>query len=159
VPVADASGPLPFMLDNPPLFQTADAEALNAPGALRDQLLAWMAAEAAAVDARRAEIPEGFRRPSARVIQGVPRPALSLAGLAPQVASQYPSLRQKLELVGCPACHTADADFVQTRPDRTISPFYERELEARRLHLESLARGEATGAPFGPLQAAPKLPD
>jgi hypothetical protein len=158
VPGPDPAGQLPFVLDNPPLFQTVDAESLNAPGPLRDDFLAWVAGQANAIDQRRAEIPERFRRPSARVIQGVPRTVLSLDGLAPAIAAAHPSLRAKLELVGCPACHTTDADFVQTRPDRTPSPFYEKELEARRVHLEALARGEAPDAPFGPLQANPKLP-
>ncbi len=150
----DASG----TLDNPPLFQTADVESLNARGALRDDFLRFVAENAELLNERRVLLPERFRRPSARVAQGAPRTPLSLEGLSPELLSRFPTLRQQIELVGCPACHTADAEFVQTRPDRTVSPFYEKELAARERHLERLARGEAVQAPFGPLQDAPVLP-
>lgn len=150
----DASG----TLDNPPLFQTADVESLNAPGALREDFLRFVAENAEGLNERRVLLPERFRRPSARVVQGVPRTPLNLEGLSPELFSRFPTLRQQIELVGCPACHTADAEFVQTRPDRTVSPFYEKELLARERHLERLARGEAVQAPFGPLQEAPVLP-
>lgn len=142
----DANGEL----QNPPLFQQLDVERLNQPGALRDDFLAWVDANEAALQARRLLIPERFRTPSVRVTQGVPQVPLSLPGRA--------ALRQQLEIVGCAACHTADADFVQTRTDRTVSPFYEKELLARARHLEGLARGEAPVAPFGPLQPSPRLP-
>ncbi|MBS1153173.1 MAG: hypothetical protein H6Q89_4871, partial [Myxococcaceae bacterium] len=89
---------------------------------------------------------------------GVVRTPLSLAGLDPQVAAQFPQLRKQIELVGCAVCHTADADFVQTRADRTVSKFYEKELLARERHLEQQARGERPKAPFGPLQTSPVLP-
>ena len=72
--------------------------------------------------------------------------------------AQFPQLRQHFELMGCVACHTADADFVQTKPDRTVSNFYRKELTARERHLESIARGEKPYAPFGPLQLNPVLP-
>lgn len=135
-------------LQNPPLFQQLDVERLNAPGPLRDDFLAWTEANASAIEGRTALIPERFRTPSVRVTQGVPR--VKLAVREP--------LRQQLEIVGCAACHTTDAEFVQTRTDRTVSPFYEKELKARAAHLEALARGAAPRAPFGPLQANPVLP-
>jgi hypothetical protein len=159
VKVPDPSGQLPFVLDNQPLFETAEPSFLNPAGPLRDDFLAWVAANAAKLAARRIEIPERFRAPSTRVVQGPPRPPLSLDGLDPGVAAAYPTLRQQIEIAGCPTCHTTDADFVQTRPDRTVSPFYMRELEARRAHLDALARSEAMQPPFGPLQADPKLPE
>jgi mono/diheme cytochrome c family protein len=142
-------------LDNPPLFQQVDVDRLNAPGALRDDFLAWVRENVPALEARTLLIPERFRAPSVRVTQGVPRVALRLDAA---LDAQAPTLRQQLELVGCAACHTADADFVQTRTDRSVSPFYEKELEARAVHLRRLALGEAPRAPFGPLQAAPVLP-
>ncbi|MEW5739665.1 MAG: hypothetical protein AB1938_12100 [Myxococcota bacterium] len=154
----DPTGQLPFVLENPPLFQQVDVDALNAPGPGRDDFLAWVEANADRLDARRLEIPERFRAQSVRVTQGIPRTPLSLDGLSPSTLARLPNLRANLELVGCAACHTADAEFVQTRADRTVSPFYEKELEARAKHLEALARGERPLAPFGPLQANPKLP-
>ncbi len=150
VPQADAT------LQNPPLFQQVDVERLNAPGALRDDFLAWVSANAPALQARAALLPERFRATSVRVTQGVPREPLRLDAA---LDAAFPSLRQQVELVGCAACHTADADFVQTRTDRTVSPFYEKELEARAAHLRRLALGEAPVAPFGPLQADPVLPE
>jgi hypothetical protein len=154
----DGTGALPYVLENPPLFQQVDVEGLNVAGARRDGFLSWVEANAAAIDARTMPIPDTYRAQSVRVIQGVPRTPISLAGLNATVAAQYPELRQKLELVGCAACHTADADFVQTRPDRTVSKFYEKELLARERHLEKLAGGLRPTAPFGPLQENPVLP-
>lgn len=154
----DPAGVLPFVFDNPPLFQTVDVEGLNAQGTLRDEFLSFVSSNAAALDARSLLIPEKYRKPSARVVQGVPRSPLSLSGISSSVTQSYPALRQNIELVGCPACHTADAEFVQTRTDRSVSPFYEAELDARAVHLARMARGEAPAVKFGPLQAAPKLP-
>jgi hypothetical protein len=150
VPAADGG------VENPPMFQQLDVEKLNAPGALRDDFLAWVDANAAQLDQRRVLFPDRFRAQSIRVTQGVPRVPLSLTG-AVSVAS-FPTLRQELEVVGCAACHTADAEFVQTRSDRSVSPFYEKELRARAVHLAALARGNAPVPPFGPLQPNPVLP-
>lgn len=157
VKVPGTSG-LPFVFDNPPLFQQLDVERLNTPGPLRSDFLGWLSMNAGAADARGLAFPERFRPPSVRAAAGVVRAPLSLAGLEPQLLTRYPQLRQHLELVGCAACHTADAEFVQTRADRAISPFYAKELEARAQHLARLARGDAPRAPFGPLQATPALP-
>jgi hypothetical protein len=153
-----SSGALPYVLDNPPLFQQLDVERLNQPGATRTAFLDWVTTNAAAAATRRLAIPDQFRPPSIRVAAGVARPTLSLAGLDAQVLATYPTLRQQLELVGCATCHTTDADFVQTRADRSISPFYAKELDARARHLERLASVVATQAPFGPLQPMPMLP-
>ena len=158
VKAPDSTHALPFIFENPPLFQQVDVEKLNVAGALRDEFLQWLKENAAALDARRLRYPEKFRPQSVRVTQGVVRTPLSLAGLDAQVAAQFPQLRQQVELTGCAVCHTADADFVQTRPDRTVSKFYEKELLARERHLEKLARGERPRPPFGPLQASPILP-
>jgi len=146
------------VFDNPPLFQQLDLERINQPGALRTAFLSWLSTYADAAESRRLAIPEMFRPPSIRAASGVPRAPLSLAGLDAQVLAQRPTMRQQLELIGCAACHTADADFVQTRADRTISPFYAKELDARARHLERLSAGEAPRAPFGPLQPMPVLP-
>lgn len=154
----DPSGQLPFVLENPPLFQQVDVEGLNAPGPRRDEFLAWVEANAELLDARRQAIPERFRAPSVRVTQGIPRPPLSLDGLDAATLSRLPNLRANVEVVGCAACHTADAEFLQTKADRTVSPFDEKELKARVTHLEAMARGERPVAPFGPLQHNPKLP-
>ena len=157
IKVPSTSG-LPFVFENPPLFQQLDVERLNASGPLRSNFLSWVGTNAALATARQLPIAERFRPQSIRAASGVPRQVLSLTGLDPQVANQNPQLRQQLELVGCAACHMTDADFVQTRADRSISPFYAKELEARARHLERLAKGEAPRAPFGPLQAMPLLP-
>lgn len=159
VPNSRGGPGLPNVLDNPLLFQTVDAERLNRAGAEREGFLDWVASNAAAIDARRMELPEAFRARSARVVAGVPRTPLSLAGLDAAVLGRFPHLRQNLELVGCPACHTADAEFVQTRPDRTFSPFYDEELDARAAFLEAWIAGDRRTPPFGPLQANPVLPN
>ncbi len=143
-------------LENRPLFQTVDAERLNRAGPDRDDFLAWVDENAAAIDARAMSIPSAFRSESARVNDGVPWIPLDLGGVA--ATATFPALRQHLEIVGCPACHATDADFVQTLPDRTFSPFYERELVAREAHLRALAEGRAETPPFGPLQEDPRLP-
>lgn len=146
------------VLENRPLFQTIDTAGLNAPGARRTELLAWVEDNAAAIDARRILIPEVFRAPSARVNDGVPWIPLDLSGVDPSVLERYPDLRRNLEIVGCPACHATDAPFVQTLPDRSFSPFYATELDARAIALVARARGDATIPPFGPLQSEPVLP-
>jgi hypothetical protein len=155
VKVRGPGGPLPFVLDNPPLFQQLDVERLNRPGPLRTDFLAWLAPRLDAATTRRLEFPERFRTASVRAIAGVPQERLTLDGLA---VTATPTVRAQLELVGCATCHTADAEFVQTRADRGLSPFYVKELDARALHLEAMARGAAPQAPFGPLQASPRLP-
>ncbi len=144
---------------NPPLFQTVDASRVNQAGTTRDGFLAWVDANAAAIDARTIDVPATYRAQSARVAEGVTQTPVDLTGSTAAAGGAYPDLRKKLAIVGCPACHTADADFVQTESNRTASPFYEKELEARREHLDALARGETRPVPFGPLQPAPILPD
>ncbi len=153
--VASDEPDLAQVLDNLPLFQTVDTPRLNQPGPLRDEFLVWVGSNAAALNARAVEIPAMFRPQSARANQGVPWDPLLLT---PELDGEFPDLRRNLEIVGCPACHTSDADFVQTLPNRSFSPFYELELDARAEHLRAMARGEAAPAPFGPLQPAPKLP-
>jgi hypothetical protein len=150
---------LPIALDNPGMFQTVDIPRLNAPGPDREEFLAFVAAEAAGLDARTVAIPADFTPPSARLNQGVPWQPLSLQGLDTQMLAEYPNLRGNIEIVGCPACHATDAEFVHTLPDRTFSPFYERELDARAEHLLARINGEVREpAPFGPLQDDPALP-
>jgi len=147
---------LPTVLDNPPLFETVDVDALNAPGVLRDQFLAFVAANAPALDTRTLEIPPEFRAPSARVPPSAPRTVLDLAGLDPTVASAHPDLRAHLEIVGCPTCHTDNAEFVQTSVERLFSPFYVLELDARAARLDLMNAGADVGVPpFGPLQDVP----
>ena len=143
------------VFENRPLFQTIDIPGLNAPGELRDDFLKWVADNAAAIDARQLLIPDAFRAPSARINQGVPWVPLDLSGLPADVAQAHPTLRQSLEMVGCPACHTADAEFIQTTEERTFSPFYETELDARAEHLTARLTDTPPTVPFGPLQADP----
>jgi hypothetical protein len=121
----------------------------------RDAFLGWIEDNASAIEARRLLIPPRFRLPSARVNDGVPWIPLDLGGLDPAISAAYPTMRQEVEMVGCPACHATDADFVQTLPDRTFSPFYTKELDARAARLLAI---DARPAPFGPLQEAPLLP-
>ena len=145
---------LPEVLENRPLFQTVDIPRLNAPGVDRERFLAWAEENAAAIDARAIEIPEMFRARSARVNDGVPWIPLDLGDAAPA----YPDARRQLEIVGCPACHATDAEFVQTLPDRTFSPFYDKELDARAALLAAVAEGATFEVPHGPLQESPVLP-
>jgi hypothetical protein len=141
-------------LDNPPLFQTVATTALNQPGALRDDFLAWVADNADALDARRLVIPASYRAASAQVPPSAPREELDLSGLQPSVADAYPELTRSIEIVGCPRCHTDAANFVHTTPQRTFSDFYDRELDARASRLDALNAGEVVDAPpFGPLQS------
>ena len=68
-------------------------------------------------------------------------------------------LRQHVEMIGYAAYHTADADFVQTREDRTVSHFYDVELRARRDRLQALVTNQPmVTPPFGPLQTVFVLP-
>lgn len=152
---------LPMVLENPPLFQTVDVEGLNnAGGALRRAFLDWVEDNAAAIDARTAVVPEAFRAPFAIAPTAVPRTPLTLRGIDPGVAARYPDLRRNLELIGCPVCHTADAEFVQTHPDRTFSDFYDKELDARAAFMDAWVRtGRKPPVPYGPLQADPVLPE
>jgi hypothetical protein len=137
-------------LDNPPLFQTVNTAALNAPGSLRDDFVAFATANAEGLAARTVEIPPRFRAPSARVPPGVPREALDL-----DVAG-YPDLADQIEIMGCPMCHTTGAEFVHTTPQRTFSEFYDRELDARAERLDLMNQGVDVGVPpFGPLQPTP----
>lgn len=143
----------PDALDNPVLFQTVDVEQVNAPGPLRDDFLQWVADNAEALDATRMLVPDRFRAPSARVPPGAPRPALDLTGLRSDVAAKYPDLARKIEIVGCPACHTENAPFVQTSPSRSLSPFYEAELVARAKRMDAMNEtGEPPPRRYGPLQ-------
>jgi hypothetical protein len=153
----DGDGP-GAALENPPLFQQIDTEAVNAPGTLREAFLAFVEQNAAALDARALLIPERFRPRSRRVTQGVPAVPLDLSGVSPATLAAFPELRRHIEIVGCTACHTADAEFVQTREDRTFSPFYTKELTARGALLAEILRHGRPAIPFGPLQADPVLP-
>ena len=145
-------------LVNRPLFQTVDIEGLNRAGARREAFLRFVAENAAALDARKMLIPERFRAKSARLNQGVPWIPLSLDGLPRHVTERYPKLRQHIEIIGCPACHSADAHFVQTDVDRSFSDFYSKELEARGTVLQT-SNNPQIDPPFGPLQRGPILHD
>lgn len=138
-------------LANPPLFQTLDVARVNAPGALRDAFLAEVAANAEVIAARTWIVPGAYRSPIAEVQPSEVAPLVDLSPLADALAS-YPELPRALGVIGCPRCHTEDADFVQTAADRTPSPFYDRELDARTARIDALARG-GWPAPvtFGPL--------
>ena len=146
------------VLDNPPLFEQVDVAGVNAPGALRDQFVAFVDENAAALDARTLVIPERFRAPSIRVTQGAAWVPVDLSGVSSSTAAAFPDLRKHLEIVGCAACHTADAEFVQTREDRTFSPFYTKELTARAQLVDDILHRVPRAIPFGPLQDAPLLP-
>ena len=158
-PDPTTSARLPFVLENPPLFQTVDVEGLNPAGPRRDAFLQWVEANARQIDRRRTLIPEQFRPRHAIAPTAFPRQRLSLTGLNPNVLAAYPDLRKKLEIVGCPACHTTEADFVQTTALREFSDFYDRELDARADALDRWVLGTAPSVPFGPLQPNPVLPD
>ncbi len=143
-------------LDNPALFQTVATPSLNQPGALRDEFLAFVEDNASALYARELAIPQGFRAQSARVPPSVPAERLDLSGVDSALLSEMPDLAARIEIVGCPTCHTDDAEFVQTKVDRTFSPFYDKELDARGERLAQQAAGAIVPLPpFGPLQPWP----
>lgn len=140
---------------NPPLYEAIDVTRVNASGADRDAFLSWVGSGQSGLDDRTAPIAEAFRSTTIRRTEGQPAPVLDLGATD---VTNHPDLRKHLEIVGCPSCHTADADFVHTHADRTRSPFFEKELEARRAFLDSLNRGDRPVAPYGPLQPNPVLP-
>lgn len=138
--IPDATGGLV----NPPLFQTIDVPRVNAPGATRDAFLAAVAANADAIAERTWTVPAMFRTAVAEV-QPTEVAALPDTGDATR--------DRALGMIGCPRCHTDNADFIQTSVDRVPSPFYDKELDARAARIDALARGEwPPAAPFGPLQ-------
>lgn len=131
---------------NPPLFQTVDIARVNTPGPTRDAFLAAVAANAPAITARTWSVPAAFRASVAEVQPNAKAPL-------PDVGSEDPELGRALGMIGCPRCHTDDADFIHTGIDRRPSPFYDKELDARAARLDALVRGEWPAAPpFGPLQ-------
>lgn len=130
-------------LENPPLFQQVVPERVD------EEFIAFANENRDALIARTLLIPERFRVPSARVVQGAPWIPLAI---------DDELLRKNIEIVGCTACHTADAAFVQTRDDRTFSPFYTKELIARGQLLDDIMHRRPRTVPFGPLQADPVLP-
>ena len=135
-------------LVNPPLFQTVDVARVDTPGPLRDAFLDAVRANVDAIAARTWTVPPMFRSAVAEVQPNAKAPLIDLAGVAPA------ELSRALGMIGCPRCHTDDADFIHTGIDRTPSPFYDRELDARAARLDALGRGEhPTPPPFGPLQA------
>ncbi|MBA3454567.1 MAG: hypothetical protein H0T42_15870 [Deltaproteobacteria bacterium] len=139
-------------LVNPRLFQTIDLARVGTPGPVRDAFLAEVSAEAEAIAARRWVVPEAFR---AQVAEVQPNAQAALVDLGPLagVLAQYPDLPRAIGMVGCPRCHTDDADFVHTGIDRKPSPFYDREIDARARRLDAVNAGdEPELARFGPLQ-------
>lgn len=130
--------------DNPPLFQTIDPALVNPAGPTRDAFLAFVAANADGLVARTVEIPEAFRARSQRVAPGAQ---------AEPIAVSDPALASALGVIGCPTCHTHDADFQQVSPARVFSPFTTKELAARAARLDVMTAGDAVPIPpFGPLQ-------
>ena len=139
-------------LVNPRLFQTIDVTRVNTPGPVRDAFLAEVTAEVDAIAARRWTVPEAFRAQVAEVQPNAKAALVDLAPLADALA-RHPELPRAIGMIGCPRCHTDDADFVQTGIDRRPSPFYDRELDARALRLDAVNAGEEPASPrFGPLQ-------
>jgi hypothetical protein len=135
---------------NPALFQTIDVARVNAPGATRDAFLAAVTTNADAIAARTWPVPAMFRSAVAEV---QPNSKAPLVDLPPALPAALP---RALGMIGCPRCHTDDADFVQTGVDRKPSPFYDKELDARAARLDALGRGELVPPPpFGPLQSLP----
>ena len=133
------------------LFQTIDVARVNAPGPVRDAFLAAVTANAPAIAARTWQVPATFRSAVAEVQPNEKAPLVDLGSLS--VPADLP---HALGMIGCPRCHTDDADFVQTGVDRTPSPFYDKELDARAARLDALGRGEQPVLPpFGPLQSSP----
>ena len=134
---------------NPPLFQTIDVARVNAPGPTRDAFLAAVAANADDIAARRWAVPATFRSSVAEVQPNSKAPLVDLGTL--EVPASLP---RALGMIGCPRCHTDNADFIQTGADRKPSPFYDKELDARAARLDHLNSGfPETTPPFGPLQS------
>jgi hypothetical protein len=135
--------------DNPPLFQTVDVARLNAPGPDREAFLSWASTEAERIAERRALVPSHFAPQSARAAEGILREPLDLTGL--DTTLDVSVLGAALDRVGCPGCHARSPTFLQTNADRTFSPFYQDELEARGRALDSFRTGAPTPIPFGAL--------
>ncbi|MDQ3368175.1 MAG: hypothetical protein M3680_22350, partial [Myxococcota bacterium] len=95
-------------------------------------------------------VPAQFRASVVEVAPSARAPLADLAKLGEPLATTLP---RALGLIGCPRCHTDDADFLQTSAARQPSPFYDKELTARAARLDALGRGDWPAAPpFGPLQ-------
>lgn len=138
-------------LTNPPLFQTVDVARVNASGPTRDAFLADAAAHADSIAARTWVIPAAYRSAVVEVQPTAKAPLVDLTPLTATLAA-YPDLARDIGNVGCPRCHTDDADFVQTSVDRVPSPFYDKELDARTARIDALAHaGWPSPVPFGPL--------
>jgi hypothetical protein len=132
-------------LVNPPLFQTVDVALVTAPGPLRDAFLADVAANRDAIAARGWPVPSRYRSAVAEVQPNEKAPLVDVGSS---------ELSRALGMIGCPRCHTDNADFIQTSFDRKASPFYERELDARAARLDALDAGEfPPPVAFGPLQS------
>lgn len=131
-------------LTNLPLAQTIDVALLNTPGPTRDMFLADVAQHRDEILARAWAVPPLYR-PRVAEVQPTEKAAL-VDGIDGDVA-------EALGVIGCPRCHTENADFVQTSVARVPSPFYDKELDARTSRIDALAHGRAVApAPFGPLQ-------
>jgi hypothetical protein len=131
-------------MTNPLLFQTVDVARVNVSGELRDEFLDHVQANAGAIAARTWVVPAGFRSATADVLPNEKAPLVDVGD---------PELARAIGMIGCPRCHTDNADFVHTGIDRKPSPFYDLELDARAVRLDALAGGEWPQAvPFGPLQ-------
>ena len=145
---------LPFVLENPSLFQTVDVAQVNAAGPLRDDFVAFVEANADALNERKVVIPERFRSKVARQRELQPREPIDLAGVDPAILAQFPQLGEQIEIVGCVACHTEPAaEFNHTYPGRFFSDFHFHEVEARAALLDDMNAGRDVPPPaFGPLQ-------
>ncbi|HUS30373.1 MAG TPA: hypothetical protein VMZ53_17815 [Kofleriaceae bacterium] len=148
VPTVGADGAV--SLANPPLFQTIDVARVNTPGAIRDAFLVDVAQHRDEILARTWAVPAAFRP---RVAEVQPTEKAALVDLSGVDAATGDQVAEALGAIGCPRCHTDNADFVQTSVGRVPSPFYDKELDARTARINALAQGRAvTPAPFGPLQ-------
>jgi hypothetical protein len=131
-------------ISNPVMFQTIDVARVNTPGPTRDAFLADLAANREAILARRWFVPVTYRSTVAEVQPNSKAP----------LPDAPADLVRPLAMIGCPRCHTENADFIQTSVERKPSPFYDKELDARAARLDGIMRGETPApAPFGPLQS------
>jgi hypothetical protein len=123
-------------LVNPPLFQTLDVPRLNRDGPERRTMLRFIEANAEPIMEQRAHLPAELRPRSAQAIEGIERASLDLSGLPGSLDATR--IETQLDRMSCPGCHHRAPTFLQTSVDRQLSPFYERELEARREALNAL---------------------
>lgn len=159
---------LPNVLAPITLEQTVDVAKVNAAGTVRDQFLAYVSENAAALTSRRSVIPEAYRTQATHLQENAwtnhTNQKVDLTGVDAAILAANPTLRPSIEVVGCSGCHGASASAVhvrttgpQTDPDK--SAFLREELRLRKAFLTALQSGPVARPAYGPMQTTVLPPE